>query len=190
MEIKKIIRTLEKELEYKRFEHTLGVAYTASSLAMAHAYDVYAARLAGLLHDCAKGIPDNKKISLCEKNNIEITAVERENPGLLHAKLGAFLARKNYDVEDESILSAITWHTTGKPNMSVLDKICFVADYIEPSRKPLPRIDEIRKTAFTDLDLAVYMILDDTLKYLGQGSKAVDPMTQMTYDFYKEICKK
>jgi predicted HD superfamily hydrolase involved in NAD metabolism len=186
MELKKISKLLEKELDQKRFEHTKGVEYTAATLAFVHGMDPDKALYAGLLHDCAKGLSDEKKISLCEKNGIEITEVERANPGLLHAKLGAFLAETKYEITDENILNAIRFHTTGRPDMSLLEKIIFVADYIEPNRFKLPGLDIIRKMSYTDLDGAICLILDNTLKYLGEGTKAVDPMTRQTYEFYKK----
>ena len=184
MEIKKIRKLLEKELDPKRFEHTLGVEYTAAALAMAHGESVEKAVLAGLLHDCAKGIDDDKKISLCEKYGLPVSDIERGNPGLLHAKLGAYLAEHEYEVTDKDILGAIEWHTTGRPGMTTLEKIVFVADYIEPNRKQLPNMDLDRKLAFSDLNEAIKQILSDTLTYLGEGTKAVDPMTRKTYEYY------
>ena len=83
-----------------------------------------------------------------------------DSHSLLHAKAGAILARDEYDIEDEDILNAIRFHTVGRPNMSLLEKIVFVADYIEPLRKPLPNIDKIREAAFEDIDLAVYLERD------------------------------
>lgn len=96
--------------------------------------------------------------------------VEFANPELLHAKLGAYYAREKYGVDDEDIRSAIEFHTTGRPAMSLLEKIVFVADYIEPNRKPLPEIDEIRNEAFSDIDASVAHILKNTLTYLDSGS--------------------
>lgn len=185
-EIRKITKALEKELDAKRFEHTIGVEYTATSLAMAHGASVKDAQLAGLLHDCAKAVPDDKKIALCEKYGIPIREVERANPGLLHAKLGSYFAEHTYGVDNPDVLGAIEWHTTGKPGMSLLEKIVFVADYIEPSRKQLINMEEIRHLAFKDIDKAVMQILEDTLLYLGQSGKAIDSLTEQTYRYYCE----
>ncbi len=189
MELKKISKLLEKELDQKRFEHTKGVEYTAASLAFVYETDLEKALYAGLLHDCAKGMSDEKKLSSCEKYGLEISSVERENPGLLHAKLGAYLAEHEYEVIDEDILNAIRFHTTGRPGMSILEKIVFVADYIEPNRKILPKLDMIRKTAYTDIDTAIRIILENTLNFLGEGTKAVDPMTRRTYEYYRDLNK-
>ena len=110
-DIEKYNRRLKKffDDDEDRYYHTQGVRYTAVALAMAHGEDYQKAELAGLLHDSAKNIPDPKKIKLCEKNDIPITPVERENVYLLHAKLGAYIARKKYKVEDGDILNAITF---------------------------------------------------------------------------------
>ena len=111
--------------------------------------------------------------------------MERRNPFLLHAKLGAFLAMHQYGVNDREIVSAILNHTTGKPNMSLLDKIVYVADYIEPRRNKAPNLPEVRKLAFLDLDEALYKILSDTLNYLDKGSGEIDEMTLKAYEYYK-----
>ena len=182
----KIKKTLKKELDKDRYEHTLGVMYTSACLAMANGYDMEKAQLAGLLHDCAKCIPNEKKLKICAKNNIPVTQVEKDNPFLLHAKVGAFLARALYEIEDEEILHAISVHTTGAPAMNTLDKIVFIADYIEPKRDKAANLKEIRKTAFEDLDEALKMILCDTINYLNgsKNDKNIDPMTLETYHYY------
>ena len=180
-------KKLKKELDTDRYAHTIGVAYTAAALAMRYGANVQQAQGAGLLHDCAKCIPNNKKIALCHKYNIKITEIELENPFLLHAKLGAFLAMHKYGITDKEITSAILNHTTGKPNMSLLDKIIFVADYIEPQRKKQPNLAEIRKLAFINLDEALLRILEDTLVFLRSSSGKIDPMTEKTYQYYKEL---
>lgn len=183
-------KKLKKELDPERYAHTIGVAYTAAALAMRYEANVQQAQVAGLLHDCAKCIPNNKKIALCQKYNIKITEIELENPFLLHAKLGAFLAMEKYGITDKEITSAILNHTTGKPNMSLLDKIIFVADYIEPQRKKQPILAEIRKLAFIDLDECLFRILEDTLAFLSTSSDNIDPMTEKTYQYYKELLHK
>ena len=142
----KIERKLGKELDGYRYRHTLGVMYMAAALAMR--YDITLlqnAQVAGLLHDCAKGIPNDKKIKMCEKRGIEITLIERKNPSLLHAKLGAALAKEKYGVSDPDILGAIRWHTTGKADMSMLEKIIFIADYIEPMRDKARSLSVVRE---------------------------------------------
>ena len=186
--IKDLKKDLKKEMDDSRFEHTLGVMYTCGALAMRYGCDLDKAMLAGLMHDCAKCMPNAKKLKMAEKHHLEITELERKNPFMLHAKLGAFLARKKYDIEDEEILNAIRWHTTGRPEMTLLDKIVYIADYIEPKRDKAPHLPMIRQKAFVDLDEALVMILRDTLGYLGDSTDHVDSMTKKTYDYYIQEC--
>ncbi len=186
MKIKDIKKELKKALPRKRFEHTSGVEYTAACLAMRYGADMEKARIAGLLHDCAKALPSEEKIRCCKEYGLPVSEFEQQNPELLHAKLGAFLARHKYGVEDEEILSAITWHTTGKPDMSLLDKIVFIADYMEPNRDRASDLPEVRDLAFRDLDHCLYRILKDTVAYLQTTDSVTDPMTQKTYEYYKE----
>lgn len=180
-------KKLIKKLPDKRFEHSLGVEYIAGSMAFIHGADVEKALIAGLLHDCAKYVPNDKKISKLEKRHIAITTCEYKNPDLLHAKLSAVYAYEKYGVSDEEILSAICCHTTGKPNMTTLEKIIYIADYIEPNRNPLPEIDIIRKEAYHDLDLCLSHILHNTIHFLGKKGSVIDPITQETYEYYKKI---
>jgi predicted HD superfamily hydrolase involved in NAD metabolism len=104
----------------------------------------------------------------------------------LHAKLGAYLAKEKYDVTDPNILHAIKVHTTGEPEMNVLDKIIYIADYIEPGRYKAGDLDEVRKLAFKDLDKCMAKILSDTLAYLKERGGTIDPMTEQTYNYYKK----
>lgn len=183
----KLDKKLQKEVDEDRYHHTLGVMFTAASMAMVWGEDLEKARVAGLLHDCAKCIPNKKKITMCEKNKIEITEFERNNPFLIHAKLGAFLAKDKYKVEDPEILSAITWHTTGKEDMTLLEKIIYIADYIEPARNKAPHLTRLRKLAFTDINECMYEILKDSMAYLSENPKTMDPMTEQAYQFYEAL---
>ena len=183
--ITKIRRKMMTELDKDRYEHTLGVMYTAASLAMRYDEDIEKALIAGLLHDCAKCLSGDTKIKLCKKYHLNVSEVEKENPSLLHAKLGAFLAAKKSHIKDKDIINAIASHTTGCPHMSLLDKIIYIADYIEPGRKELPNMAEVRKLAFTDIDACLYRILKDSLEYLTGMNVPIDPMTEKTYLYYK-----
>lgn len=184
--LKKLRKAMEKVQDGDRYEHTLGVEYTAAALAMRYGANVRDAQAAGLLHDCAKCLSDKKRLKICENHDIPITKVERKNPFLLHAKAGAYLARKKYRVKNQDILNAIQNHTTGRKGMSLLEKIVFVADYIEPGRKHAPNLDEIRRMAFLDLDRALLKILEDTLNYLEASGGDIDPMTEETRNYYSE----
>ncbi len=180
-----IKKDLKNRLSGKRYEHTLGVEYTASCLAMRYGADMEKAGMAGLLHDCAKDFSAKEKLANCKKYGLPVSDVEKKNPELLHAKLGACLASGRYGVRDPEILSAITWHTTGKPDMSLLDKILYVADYMEPNRNQAQNLPEVRALAFTDLDACLKKILEDSVKYLSDKKSVTDPMTQKTWEFYR-----
>ncbi|MCR5675628.1 MAG: bis(5'-nucleosyl)-tetraphosphatase (symmetrical) YqeK [Lachnospiraceae bacterium] len=184
--LKKLRRHMEQALKPDRFEHSLGVAYTAASLAMRFDADVRKALTAGILHDCAKGLDHEEQLKICKKNGIEITAFEERNKKLLHAKAGAWLAEHKYGITDPEILSAIRWHTTGRPGMTALEKIVFLADIIEPHRKPFAygRLDEIRHAVFEDLDRGLCLTLTHLLEYLRSQSEELDPTTEETWRFY------
>ena len=184
MEQHEIRKRLKKELDKGRYEHTKGVMYTAGCMAMAYETSIEQAMLAGLLHDCAKCIPDDEKLQICEEHDIPINAIEYESPFLLHAKLGAYLAKAKYRVGDTEILSAIACHTTGKPDMTRLEQILYIADYIEPGRSKAPNLPEIRKLAFQDLDECMYRILQDTVEYLKENPKTMDVTTEEAYLYY------
>ena len=184
MNREKIISRLKSKINDRRFEHSLGVEYTAACMAMVYGADVEKARLAGLLHDCAKCLPTKEKLEKARKHKLSVSKFEENNPDMLHGKLGAYYAKTRYEIDDEEILNAITYHTTGRPNMTLLDKIIFVADYIEPNRKELKDMDIIRKEAFLDIDKCVIHILKNTLDYLNNSTNEMDFMTQLTYNYY------
>lgn len=183
-DIRDIKKELEHDLDSKRYEHTLSVAYTAACLAMRYGYDMEKAYITGLLHDCAKCMSNKDKIEYCEKHDIPITEVEQDNPSLLHAKVGAEMSRRKFDIEDPEIYQAILYHTTGHPHMSLLDKIIYISDYMEPHRDEAPNLDLVRKQVFVDIDQALLTILKDSVAYLDKSDKTVDPMTMETYLYY------
>ena len=185
-DLKRIRKKMEKVLDPKRFEHTLGVTYTAAALAMCYQADINKAQVAGLLHDSAKCMDNDKKISICQKHNIQMNEIEKQNPFLLHAKVGSYIAMKKFGINDPDIINAILNHTTGRPGMSTLEKIIYIADYIEPGRKQAPNLTEVRKLAFQNLDDALLKILENTLSYLEESSEVIDPMTRKTYEYYLE----
>ena len=181
---------LQKVLTENRYRHTMGVTYTACALAMVCGADLNQARLAGLLHDCAKCISNKEKIEMCRKQKLDVTAFELDHPVLLHAKLGEYLAEKKYGVKDEAVLSAIRWHTTGKPAMTDLEMIIYIADYIEPNRDKAPHLSEVRKEAFKDLENCMYLILRDSVEYLKSKPDAMDETTLKAYEYYRDLMEK
>ena len=181
---------LKEKLPKKRYEHTLGVAYTAASLAMCYGEDILKAELAGILHDVAKA---KKSFELKDDMNEYIdpytdgdyvALIADKAPQILHAIYAPYLAKKDYKIEDKDILSAIRWHTTGKKDMTMLEKIVFVADYIEPNRKKLPDLDRIRTLSFHDISEAVKVIAKSTIEYLGSQGMYID---KFTYELSDEV---
>ena len=181
---KKIRKKVEKSQDKSRFEHTLGVAYTAAMLARLYDVDEEDALVAGYLHDCAKCMDHEEKLRICKKHNIPVREIERRNPFLLHAKVGSFVAQKEYDIQNQDILNAITYHTTGRPEMTMLEKNIFISDYIEPGRTHAANLSVVRKLAFSDIDQALLKILGDSLAYLHTTGKEIDDLTQKTFDYY------
>ncbi len=179
-------KKLKSKLPPMRYEHSLSVSYTCMCLAMRYGCDIDKAELAGLLHDCGKRFSDDIILKKCEKNQIPITEVQREAPAVLHANYGAWLAQHKFKIEDEEILSAILYHTTGKPDMTLLEKILYVADFIEPRRNKAPNLPKLRQLAFQNLDEAVYQILEGTLGYLSAKGGFVHPTTRQAYEYYKK----
>lgn len=185
--VDQIEEQMRQLLPAKRYEHTVGVAYMAASLAMCYGENVEKSMIAGLLHDNAKYIPFEVAFKECNKAGIQILECEHDNPMLLHGKLGAYYARTKYGIQDEEVLSSITYHTTGKPAMTFLEKNIFLSDYIEIHRtqNTRPTLDVIRTTAFRDLDLSVYYALDNTLQFLKRNNRLIDSMSFDALEYYK-----
>ncbi|MDF2541671.1 MAG: hypothetical protein K0S47_1389 [Herbinix sp.] len=187
MELLQLEENMKTILNSSRFVHSIGVEEVSYDLAIIHGYDVTNACIAGILHDCAKYLSEQALLSECIRNHLPISETEIKNPGLLHAKLGSYYANTLYGIEDQEILDAITYHTTGRPCMTLLEKIIFTADYIEPNRRLIPRLQEIRRTAYDDIDLAVYMITKNTLDYLKSTGAIIDDQTEKTCEYYEKL---
>lgn len=179
---------LQKELPEKRFQHTLGVAYTSVAIGFSLGYaNPEILYLAGLLHDNAKCYTDEELLKISEENGFFISEVEKRNPSLLHDRVGALFARTKYNITDDIILKAIENHTTGRPEMSIEEKIIFVSDYLEPSRcfKSSPTLTELRQLMYKDIDAVVYHVLQNTIDYLKENNREIDTKSLITLDYYK-----
>lgn len=190
---KELIDNLYATLPPNRLLHTFGVAYTAAALAARYGADVEKAEFAGMLHDHVKYYSGREMIALCDENGVALTPLERTNTALIHGKLGACFAEERYGIEDEEVLSAIRYHTTGRPNMTLLEKIIYIADYIEPRRKIDGKhfsLEEIRKECFCDIDSGLLMILENTIQYLKTTNRQTDKLSFETYEYYREKQKK
>ena len=167
---------LKSILKPKRYVHSLGVCDTAVKMAKLFGVDKEKAYLAGLLHDCAKCFDNQKQTELCAQYGIELSEITIKCPAVIHAPLGAAVARAEYGIEDEDILRAISLHTTGGCDMTKLDKIIYIADMIEPSRD-YKGVDELRREAKKDLDNAMFMALQSTLKFNLKKGSLIHPDT-------------
>lgn len=174
---------LKTMLKPERFAHSLGVRDTAAQMAEIFGADVEKARIAGLLHDNAKNM-DNI-YSRCTDLEVELDGFEKENPGLVHAKLGAETAKCEFYITDSEILDAIRWHTVGRPKMSLLEKIVFVADLTEPGRS-FPDADFLRKLAFSDIDKALFECVSSTIKINKMRGAKIHPNA---YEIINELKK-
>lgn len=159
-------KSLQKALKPERYEHSIGVMETAVRLAQCFGADADKARIAGLMHDCAKNIDTQSAYKMCEKYKLELDEITQKSHKLVHQYLGAELARDSYGIDDEEILSAIRCHTTAKANMSTLDKIIYLADFIEPNRdkEPFEGLKELRELAEENLDKAMLYALDISIE--------------------------
>ena len=167
-------REIRARLDERRFAHTLGVVEAAVQLARRFGVDENKARAAALLHDVARGYDRERLLKEADEFGIVLSDFERTAWALIHAPLGAEIARRDFGVDDPDILAAIRYHTTGRPGMSALERIVFVADYIEPGRSH-PGVGPVREAAQSDLDRAVLLALDQTIKYLLEMGQAIAP---------------
>ena len=175
MKREKMEYKLKKELDSQRFEHTLGVEQTARQMARVFGEDEEKAALAGLLHDCAKCMPLSQMIKAARR--AEIDPVMKESKALMHAVAGRCVAQDVYGVQDEDVLGAIRWHTTGHAGMTRLEKIIYLADVIEPNRKPYPGLEELRALCMRDLDGAMHTALRMSLEHVREQGKTLHPDT-------------
>ena len=187
MDIQQIETDLSNKLSKKRFIHTLGVVNSAMYLAQKYGANIENAHLAALLHDCAKEIPLLEMRDLvvdlpCDQDMLHSGA-------LLHGLAGMVLANTQYGVTNPDILEAIRVHTTGKENMSKLDKIIFLADYIEPNRK-FPGVNDIRLAAEQSLDAGVLCGFDMTIRHLIDSGDSIYPLTILSRNFLLRHMKK
>ena len=170
-------------LKYKRIPHVLGTEQEAIRLAERYGADVEKARVAALLHDCTKRLDMEEQLALCRQYGIRLDALEQQALKLLHAKTGAAIARDVFGVDDE-IYRAIWWHTTGHAGMTLLEKIMYLADYIEPSRD-FPGVDKLRAVCYKDLDEGLLMGLEMTIEEMTSMGNPVHHATIEARDALK-----
>lgn len=169
-----IKEALKKTLSNRRYTHSLGVADEARRLAKLYGEDEEKAYMAGLLHDCAKEI--DEPVKRCQDLGVELDDIMRLNKGLIHGPLGAEIARCDFGINDEEILSAIRWHTVGKAGMTLLEKIIYIADMTEENRD-FEGVEKLREAVNSDLDKAILLDIGQHLQVLEKRGAIIHPNT-------------
>lgn len=177
---------LEQNLSEKRKVHTYAVRDTAMKLAALYGADINKAKIAALFHDMVKEISDQKMNDYVINFNLDSKYLNNKN--LAHGKVAAFIMKKHFHITDKDILNAVSYHTTGRANMSLLEKIIYLADVIEPNRI-YSGVEEIRKAAFVNLDEACILSLSRTIEYIESRNLFLDKDTIEAKNYLKELKK-
>ncbi|MHB1128123.1 MAG: bis(5'-nucleosyl)-tetraphosphatase (symmetrical) YqeK [Bacillota bacterium] len=167
---------LSSLLSEARYNHSLNVSETAVRLARVHGVDTMAAKIAGLFHDYARDFSDEKLVEIAEAHGLVSSEVELYQPMLLHAPVGAYLVREEFDIKEPEILQAIARHTVGAPKMTHLEKVIYIADMIEPERE-FDGVENLRLLAYNDLDRAILQALDYTIDYVVRKQQLIHPQS-------------
>ena len=183
MDINTIKEKIALRLNPERFEHSLGVERLAMELARTHNVNQTKARLAALLHDVSRSMDSEQLLNFAIKLKLKLSKTEKSEPKLLHAKLSRYIAKTEFNVTDIEVLNAIEHHTLGRPNMSTLEKIIFIADHAE-AKRIYPEAEAIRTLAKKDLNKAVALSTTCTLKYLKEKKVPIDERTIITHRCY------
>lgn len=184
--IEKLDAYIRERLTEKRYRHTMGVVETAVALAEKHGADVEKAHIAALFHDACKNLDIDEMNMLVEK--YEVGEVYIDKPQLAHSKLAAAVIKDRFGVDDEEIVDAISFHTTGRENMSLLEKIVYVADATEPNRT-YPDAKRLNALAFMDLDRACFEVAEWSLKIITEEGRYLDSDTVKARDWFEKILK-
>jgi predicted HD superfamily hydrolase involved in NAD metabolism len=180
MNREKALNLVKEQLTEHRYQHTLGVMETAIKLAEKYGANEKKAELAAIFHDYAKFRPkeEMKQIIIQQKMDPKLLQFNAE---LWHAPVGAYLAKTEAGIQDQEVLDAIRYHTSGRPNMTLLEKIIYLADYIEPGRH-FPGVDEVREIAERNLDEALIQALKNSIAFLLKKNQPIFPDTLDTYN--------
>lgn len=177
MDYKEMEKILKEMLPQRRLKHSLNVSKCALKLSEIYKCDKEKAEIAGLVHDCAKYFTDEQIEHCVKKFNIELDPLEENNIALSHSIIGSYVAREVFNIDDEEILNAIKYHTTGRENMSLLEKIIYMADLIEEERK-FPKVEELRDLTYGGkLEEALIMSFNNTIKFVIDNNQLIHPRT-------------
>ena len=186
----RVIAWLEKNVSDHRLQHILGVETTCIDLARCHQVDQQQAAQAGLMHDLAKFFPPRKLLKLAEAAKIPVDEVCAAHPHLIHAEIGAVVAKQEFGIKNPDILDAIANHTLGTPQMSKLSCIVYLADALEPNRGDNPELEAMRQLARENLYKCVWHTSDYSLKYLLSKQKVIHSRTILTRNWALAEAKK
>lgn len=175
-----VLTWLADNVPASRLQHILGVEAMSVELARHYGIDVEKAALAGLMHDLAKNFKPSRLLQMAKTADLEIDAVCAATPHLLHADVSAIVAQEKFGVTEKAILEAIALHTLGRPGMSDLSCIVFIADTLEPGRGNTPELAALRQVSLADLHKAVWLTCDYCLKFLLESRNLIHPRTILT----------
>ena len=176
-DIEKILEDVKNTLSEKRYIHSIGVMKQAEYLAKKYGQDVEIAKAVGIAHDIAKEMTDEEMIEYAKTNNIEIDEIETVKPSLLHGKIGADIATKKYGFT-EDMVNAIKWHTTGRKNMSMLEKIIYVADKTEENRKGTRfNLEKSRELSTQNIDETLIFLMNEFITNNVKNEWLIHPET-------------
>ena len=183
---RQVLKWLAEQVPQQRLEHILRVEQMAIELARQHGVDQEKAGEAALLHDLAKYFKSQQLLEMAQQEGLSLDPVDLANPHLLHADVGAIVAREKFGVQDQEILAAIANHTLGEPGMSPLSCIIFLADTLESGRGDTLELDRLRELSHQDLDLAVWLTCDYTLGYLLENHRLIHPRALLTRNWFMQ----
>lgn len=172
----------------ERYWHSVSVALTAVNLADTHGANKDNCMIAGILHDYCKCLSIDEMLFKCEKYGVKLSEEDKKADGCIHGFLAAKICKEKFNINDE-VYSAIYYHTCGRPNMTILEKIIYISDFIEPLRRFRDRVEEVRKLAYKDLDKAIVLSAEMGLSFLQRTNKFIHSNTQKTLDYYSNLIK-
>lgn len=176
-----INKKLKSLLHEKRYIHSVGVSETAVKLARIYGADEEKAKIAGLVHDAAKNLGKEKMFEECKKLDVELDEIELTNTAIVHASMADKYVRREFDIDDKEILSAVRYHTTGRANMTLLEKIIYISDMVEPNRDYVG-VEKLRDLVEKNLDRACIAALAQTISFTIGEEKLIHPNTIYAYN--------
>ncbi len=180
---------VKRNLTRERYNHSMGMKEIGTKLALIYGVDTNKLAVAALLHDYAKHLPNDKIKSELLKHKVELSEEDKDCPGIWHSLLSAELLRSEFSIQDDEIYNAIRIHPTGDTDMSILEKIMVVSDYIEPNRD-FKGVDNLRKLAMKDIDLTLYYVLRDKINYIKEHNGKIHPRGLRALKWIKSVLKK